>query len=94
MRAREEANVVNPGALVSGIKSSEPLGAAWRIRDFIEGFRAVCGAGVQLQGCSESLSRSAAGERLQDEHITLPRPRNHIAAVLFHSRWLFLCGVS
>lgn len=33
--------------------------------------------------CSESFSRSAAGERLHDEHITLPRPRNHIAAVLF-----------
>lgn len=33
--------------------------------------------------CSESFSRSAAGERLHDEHITLLRPRNHIAAVLF-----------
>lgn len=30
VRVREEANVVNPGALVSGIKSSEPLGAARR----------------------------------------------------------------
>ena len=47
-RVREEASVVNPGALVSGMKSSEPLGAARRIRDFIEGFRAVCGAGVDL----------------------------------------------